>query len=159
MVEFEADDAIATGAARWSEAPGIEQVVICSPDKDMTQCVRGARVVCLDRLRRKTLDEAGVVGKFGVGPASIPDWLALVGDDAAGIPGIPRWGAKSAATVLARYAHRGDPTMRAADDSTRRDAFASRFAGRSRAYRLLATLRQSPLAEEPGPVTGPDPPC
>jgi 5'-3' exonuclease len=101
MVEFEADDALATAAARW--APEVDQVVICSPDKDLAQCVRGTRVVCLDRMRRRVLDEAGVVAKFGVAPVSIPDWLALVGDSADGLPGVPRWGAKSAATLLARY--------------------------------------------------------
>ncbi|MFN8570726.1 MAG: 5'-3' exonuclease H3TH domain-containing protein [Gemmatimonadaceae bacterium] len=105
MVEFEADDALATGAARWSGDDRVEQVIICSPDKDMAQCVRGSRVVCLDRLRRKVLDEAGVMEKFGVMPASIPDYLALVGDDADGIPGVPKWGAKSAAAILAQYHH------------------------------------------------------
>ena len=105
MVEFEADDAVATAAARAAADPDVEQVVICSPDKDFAQCVRGTRVVCLDRRRRIVLDEPGVVQKFGVGPASIPDWLALVGDDADGIPGVPRWGVKSAAALLARYGH------------------------------------------------------
>jgi 5'-3' exonuclease len=103
MVEFEADDALATAAARWGQDPEVEQVVICSPDKDMAQCVHGSRVVCLDRMRRRVLDEPGVIGKFGVAPESIPDWLALVGDSADGIPGVPRWGAASAATLLARY--------------------------------------------------------
>jgi 5'-3' exonuclease len=105
MVEFEADDALATAAARFSDVPGVEQVVICSPDKDLAQCVRGERVVCLDRMRRRVLDEDGVVRKFGVRPASIPDWLALVGDSSDGFPGIPRWGAKSAAVVLGCYEH------------------------------------------------------
>ena len=103
MVEFEADDAIATAAARWSCAPDVEQVVICSPDKDLTQMISGDRVVCLDRRRTLTLDEAGARAKFGVAPASIPDYLALVGDAADGIPGIPRWGAKSSSVILARY--------------------------------------------------------
>lgn len=103
MVEFEADDAIAAAAHRWRDAPEVEQIVLCTPDKDMAQCVQGARVVCLDRLRRRTLDEAGVIEKFGVPPASIPDWLALVGDSADGYPGVPRWGAKSAAAILAAY--------------------------------------------------------
>jgi LSD1 subclass zinc finger protein len=103
MVEFEADDALATGAARWAEAPGVEQVLLCSPDKDLAQCVRGDRVVCLDRRRNLVLNEAGVREKFGVSPASIPDFLALVGDAADGIPGIPRWGEKASAAVLARY--------------------------------------------------------
>ena len=155
MIEFEADDAMATGAARWAEADGVEQVVLCTPDKDMAQCVRGARVVCRDRMRRKTLDHDGVVAKFGVGPASIPDWLALVGDDADGIPGIPRWGAKSAATVLARYGR-----IEAIPDDAARWAVSVRGAAalaeslrdrRTEAalYRLLATLRTDvPLAED-----------
>ena len=105
MIEFEADDALATYAARANADPSVEQVVICSPDKDLRQCVRGTRVICLDRLRKVTIDEAGVVEKFGIKPSSIPDWLALVGDDADGIPGVPRWGARSAALVLAHYGH------------------------------------------------------
>lgn len=105
MVEFEADDAIATAAHMWADAPGVEQVVICSPDKDLAQMVRGARVVSLDRRRNALLDADGVVAKFGVAPASIPDYLALVGDTADGIPGVPRWGAKSAAQVLGEYKH------------------------------------------------------
>lgn len=105
MVEFEADDALASGAARFRDAPGVEQVLICSPDKDLTQCVDGSKVVTLDRRREIVLDENGVREKFGVSPKSIPDYLALVGDAADGIPGIPRWGAKSAARVLARWPH------------------------------------------------------
>ena len=105
MVEFEADDAIATAAHIWADAPGVEQVVICSPDKDLAQMVRGARVVSWDRRRNALLDADGVVAKFGVAPASIPDYLALVGDAADGIPGVPRWGAKSAAQVLGEYKH------------------------------------------------------
>ncbi len=105
MVEFEADDAIATAAHMWADAPGVEQVVICSPDKDLAQMVRGARVVSLDRRRNTLLDADGVIAKFGVAPASIPDYLALVGDAADGIPGVPRWGAKSAAQVLGEYKH------------------------------------------------------
>jgi len=103
MVEMEADDALATAAARWAETDGVEQVVICSPDKDLAQCVRDTRVVCLDRRQGKLLDEAGVREKFGVAPASMPDWLALVGDSADGYPGLPRWGAKSASALLGRY--------------------------------------------------------
>jgi 5'-3' exonuclease len=154
MVEFEADDALATGAARWAEAEGVEQVVICSPDKDLTQCVRGNQVVCLDRRRRITLDEPGVVAKFGVPPASIPDWLALVGDSSDGYPGLPGWGAKSAAVVLARF---GSIEAIPADPSTWgvRVIGAPRLAavlreGRADAslYRRLATLRTDvPLAE------------
>jgi len=105
MVEFEADDALATAAARWESTPGVDRVVICTPDKDVAQCVRDTRVVAFDRLRRRMLDEAGVVTKFGVPPASIPDWLALVGDSADGYPGVPRWGAKSAAAMLTVYGH------------------------------------------------------
>jgi 5'-3' exonuclease len=105
MTEFEADDALAAAATRWADAPGMEQVIICSPDKDLTQVVRGSQVVCLDRRRNQTMDEEGVVAKFGVSPVSIPDYLALVGDSADGIPGIPRWGAKSTAQVLAHYTH------------------------------------------------------
>jgi 5'-3' exonuclease len=105
MVEFEADDALATAAQRWSGEPGVEQVIICSPDKDLTQCVKGDQVVCWDRMRDRVYAEADVVEKFGVLPESIPDFLALVGDTADGIPGIPRWGKKAAATLLAHYRH------------------------------------------------------
>jgi len=105
MVELEADDALAGAAAVAAGDPAVEQVVICTPDKDLGQCVRGTRVVQLDRRRRIVYDEAGVAAKFGVGPASIPDYLALVGDSADGYPGLPGWGARSAATVLARYGH------------------------------------------------------
>ena len=105
MVEFEADDAMATATSRWRDAPGVEQVVICLPDKDLAQMVTGQRVVCLDRRKNVTIDEAGVWEKFGVAPESIPDYLGLVGDSADGIPGIPRWGAKTAARVLSRYTH------------------------------------------------------
>ena len=105
MVEFEADDAIGTATALWQHLPEVEQIVICTPDKDMAQCVRGSRIVLLDRMRRKILDEPGVVEKFGVAPDSIPDWLALVGDSSDGYPGLRGWGAKSAAAVLARFRH------------------------------------------------------
>ena len=103
MVEFEADDALATAAVRWQNAEEIEQVVICSPDKDLCQVVSGDKVVCLDRRREIVLDEPSVIDKFGVAPPSIPDYLALVGDNADGIPGIPRWGASSTATILSSY--------------------------------------------------------
>jgi 5'-3' exonuclease len=103
MIEFEADDALATFAARCARDPNVTRVLICSPDKDFAQCVEGERVVLFDRMRVKLTDEAGVHEKFGVAPASIPDWLALVGDQADGIPGVARWGAKSAAAVLAHY--------------------------------------------------------
>lgn len=105
MTEFEADDAIATAAVRWKDAPQVEQVVICSPDKDLCQMVSDGKVVSLDRRRDITLNEAGVKEKFGVAPESIPDYLALVGDAADGIPGIPRWGAKTTAQILEHYHH------------------------------------------------------
>ncbi|HEY3190904.1 MAG TPA: 5'-3' exonuclease H3TH domain-containing protein [Solirubrobacteraceae bacterium] len=103
MIEFEADDALAAAAAMAAADTRVHQVVVCTPDKDLAQCVRGDRVVQLDRRTREVRDEAGVREKFGVPPAAIPDWLALVGDSADGFPGIAGWGAKSAATVLARY--------------------------------------------------------
>jgi 5'-3' exonuclease len=155
MVEFEADDALATAAARWGETPGVDRVVICTPDKDVAQCVRGSQIVAFDRLRRRVLDEPGVVAKFGVPPGSIADWLALVGDSADGYPGVPRWGAKSAAAVLAVYQH-----INAIPDDARwwrvpvRGAAAlaeSLRAHRQEAalYRELATLRTDvPLTEE-----------
>lgn len=105
MVEFEADDALAAAAKAAADDPRVEQVIICTPDKDLAQCVRGTRVVQLDRRKNVTRDELGVVAKFGVEPASIPDYLALVGDSADGFPGLPGWGAKSAAAVLARFNH------------------------------------------------------
>src|SRR6266851_3727288 len=103
MVEFEADDALAAGAAAAARDARVERVIICTPDKDLAQCVRGSRVVQLNRRTRAIRDEAGVVEKFGVSPASIPDYLALVGDAADGYPGLKGWGAKSAAAVLAKY--------------------------------------------------------
>src|ERR671914_1345952 len=105
MVELEADDALAGAAAVAADDPRVEQVVICTPDKDLGQCVRGVRVVQLDRRQTIVYDEARVTAKFGVGPRSIPDYLALVGDAADGYPGLPGWGARSAAAVLARYGH------------------------------------------------------
>jgi 5'-3' exonuclease len=105
MTEYEADDALAAGAAMAAADERVEQVLICTPDKDLAQCVVGERVVQLDRRKRGVMDEAAVVEKFGVGPASIPDYLALVGDAADGFPGIRGFGAKTAATVLARYGH------------------------------------------------------
>jgi 5'-3' exonuclease len=105
MVALEADDALASGAAVADDDPEVEQIVICTPDKDLGQCVRGTRIVQLDRRKDTLIDEGGVTAKFGVGPASIPDYLALVGDSADGFPGLPGWGAKSAATVLARWRH------------------------------------------------------
>jgi 5'-3' exonuclease len=105
MTDLEADDALASAAAVADGDPAVERVVICTPDKDLGQCVRGTRVVQLDRRKSTVFDEAGVQAKFGVGPPSIPDWLGLVGDSADGFPGLPGWGAKTAATVLARWIH------------------------------------------------------
>ncbi|MGH7331311.1 MAG: 5'-3' exonuclease [Candidatus Rokuibacteriota bacterium] len=105
MVEFEADDALAAAAVMAAADARVEQVVVCSPDKDLAQCVRNDRIVQLDRRTRILRNEAAVHEKFGVSPASIPDWLALVGDSADGYPGLPGWGATSAAIVLARYHH------------------------------------------------------
>jgi 5'-3' exonuclease len=105
MVEFEADDALAAGAVAAARDARVERVIICTPDKDLAQCVRGTRVVQLDRRKRVTRDEAGVIEKFGVPPASIPDYLALVGDASDGYPGLKGWGPKSTAAVLAKFAH------------------------------------------------------
>ena len=105
MVEFEADDALAAAAAAAANDPRVKRVVICTPDKDLAQCVRGTRVVQLDRRKNAIRDEAGVIERFGVPPASIPDYLALVGDSADGFPGLVGWGAKSAAAVLAKFGH------------------------------------------------------
>jgi len=154
MVEFEADDGLATGAARFQDAPGVEQVIICSPDKDLSQCVIESRVICRDRRKGVDRNEADVLERFGVPPASIPDWLGLVGDSADGIPGIPGWGAKSTATVLGHY-----KTIEAIPDSAAewpmkvrgRDRLAASLAGRREEadlYRRLATLRRDvPLTE------------
>jgi len=154
MIEFEADDALATAAARYRRDRRVERVLICSPDKDLAQCVRGQRVVLVDRRRKKTIDEAGVVEKYGVRPASIPDWLALVGDAADGIPGIPRWGARSSAAALGACGH-----IEAIPDDPAKWKFEVRGAGglaeslRTRRdelalYRTLATLREDvPLTE------------
>lgn len=101
MVEYEADDAIATAALRWVD--DVEQVVIATPDKDLTQCVIGDRIVTLNRRQQSIMNEDGVREKFGVSPESIPDYLALVGDTADGVPGLPGWGPKSASSVLARW--------------------------------------------------------
>lgn len=155
MLEFEADDALATAAARFRDAPGLEQVVVCSPDKDLSQCVVGTRVICRDRRRATDRNEAGVMTRFGVPPASIPDWLALVGDSADGIPGIPGFGEKSAAAVLARYlrieAIPDDPARWSVDVRSKERLAASLRERRDDAalYRQLATLRTDvPLAEE-----------
>ena len=154
MVEFEADDGLAAGAARFADDPRVEQVVICSPDKDLAQCVSDGRVVTFDRIRRVVRDRQAIIEKFGVEPESIPDYLALVGDTADGIPGLSRWGAKSAATVLARYRHieeipddeaiwdvkvRGAKSLAAVLREHREDALL---------YRRLATLRTDVPIEE-----------
>ncbi len=103
MIEFEADDALAAAAHLAAQDERVDRVIICTPDKDLAQCVRGTRVVQMNRRARSMMDEAGVVAKFGVTPKSIPDYLALVGDSADGYPGLPGWGAKSTAAVLAKY--------------------------------------------------------
>ncbi|MGH7521820.1 MAG: 5'-3' exonuclease [Gemmatimonadales bacterium] len=105
MVEFEADDALAAAAHLAAESTDVEQVIICTPDKDLSQCVSGERIVQLDRRKREIRNERGVVTRFGVGPTSIPDYLALVGDSADGFPGVPGWGEKASGTVLGRYQH------------------------------------------------------
>ena len=165
MIDFEADDALATAAAKLRDLPEVGRVVIASPDKDLCQCVRGGRVVTLDRRRNIVLDEDGVREKFGVSPESIPDYLALVGDAADGIPGIPRWGAKSAATLLAKFVHlehipddperweigvRGAAALAKSLNEHRADAVL---------YRELATLRtDAPVDESLDELrwTGPD---
>lgn len=154
MIEFEADDALATAALRFAEDPRVEQVRIASPDKDLCQCVRGSRVVTLDRKTDKLTDEAGVHTRLGVTPAQVPAFLALVGDTADGIPGVPRWGEKSAAAVLARYPQIADIPRDAAQwDVKVRGAAALALSleaagGVVDLYQTLATLRTDvPLAE------------
>ncbi|MEP7118126.1 MAG: 5'-3' exonuclease H3TH domain-containing protein, partial [Acidobacteriota bacterium] len=147
MVEFEADDALASAAAKAALDPRVDRVFICTPDKDLAQCVRGTRVVQVDRVRRTTRDQAGVVAKFGVLPTSIPDYLALVGDSSDGYPGLQGWGAKSAAAVLAAFG-----TIEAIPDDyrawkidvTRAGALAATLArdrGLALRFKELATLR------------------
>ncbi|MBX3270952.1 MAG: flap endonuclease [Sandaracinaceae bacterium] len=155
MIDFEADDAIATAAARFAGDARVERVVLASPDKDLCQCVIGERVVAWDRMRDVVLDEPGVLAKHGVPPAAIPDLLALVGDSADGIPGVPRWGAKSAAAVLRRYgALEAIPLDAGAWDVPVRGAAAlARSLAEHREaaalYKVLATLRRdAPLEED-----------
>ena len=153
MTEFEADDALATGAVRYAAEPGVEAVHVCTPDKDLAQIV-GGKILSVDRFKDIKLDEAGVIAKFGVPPASIPDWLALVGDTADGIPGVPRWGARSSSTVLARWGHieqiprdplRWEVPVRGA--ASLAESLAEHYDA-SLLYRRLATLRTDvPLAE------------
>jgi len=154
MVEDEADDGIATAVARFTPERRVEQIVICSVDKDLGQCVEGERIVLRDRMRKVTYDEEGIRAKFGVAPESIPDYLALVGDSSDGYPGLPGWGAKSAAAVLARWIHleeipdspldwdlalRGASTLAA----TLRD-----HRGEAALYKRLATLNADAAIDE-----------
>jgi 5'-3' exonuclease len=155
MIEFEADDAIATAAARFAGAPGVDRVIICSPDKDLAQCVVGEGVISWDRIRDIYRGEAEVIEKFGVAPAQIPDYLALVGDSADGFPGLPGWGAKSSATVLSEYG-----SIEAIPDDAGQWSVKVRGAARlaetlaarrdeAMLYKTLATLRRDvPIAEE-----------
>jgi 5'-3' exonuclease len=146
MEEFEADDALATAVERFADE--VEEVVICTPDKDLAQCVDGTTIVQRDRRRRITYDEDGVREKYGVSPVSIPDWLALVGDSSDGYPGLPGWGEKSASTVLARWQHieRIPPDPKAWEVAVRgADRLASTLRDRmsdAMLFRKLATLRR-----------------
>jgi 5'-3' exonuclease len=147
MVEFEADDALAAAAVAAALNPRVEQVVICTPDKDLAQCVRGSRIVQLNRRTRVTMDEPGVVQKFGVLPGSIPDYLALVGDAADGYPGLAGWGTKSSAAVLAKFLHlEGIPKdcrewrVNATNASALADTLCREW-DRAVLFRRLATLR------------------
>ena len=147
MVEFEADDALAAAAAMAAADSRVERVIVCTPDKDLAQCVRDDRIVQLDRRAREIRNESGVQQKFGVAPESIPDWLALVGDNADGFPGLPGWGARSAATVLARYRHLEDIPKQAAQwqvSMRGTERLATTLAQqweRALLFRRLATLR------------------
>jgi 5'-3' exonuclease len=147
MVQFEADDALAAGAAAAARDPRVDHVIICTPDKDLAQCVSGTRVVQLNRRTRVTRDEAGVIQKFGVPPASIPDYLALVGDSADGYPGLPGWGAKSTAAVLAVFGHLESIPADSRDwhvDAANASSLAATLArerDRAMLFRTLATLR------------------
>ena len=147
MVEFEADDALAAAAERAALSVEVEQVIICTPDKDLSQCVRGQRVVQFDRRKRETRDEAGVVARFGVGPRSIPDYLALVGDSADGFPGIKGWGEKASGAVLGRYEHLERIPVNAADwevpvrGAARLAAALAEHRALAVLFRTLATLR------------------
>ena len=154
MIEFEADDAIATAAAEALKHPEVEQVVICTPDKDLAQMVQGERAVCLDRRKDVIIDEAAVVAKFGVSPQSIPDYLALVGDAADGIPGIARWGAKSTSQALQRYERIEDMPLGVSEWDVKIRGLATMVKNLSEGYedallyKRLATLRTDvPLKE------------
>lgn len=151
MVDLEADDALASAAAVAQEDPRVDQVLICTPDKDLAQCVVATRVVQLDRRTGVVTDEDGVRTRYGVGPASIPDWLALVGDSADGFPGLSGWGRRSASAVLAHYAHIDaipDDVANWDPEVTRVVRSAARLAGElareresAMLFRVLATLR------------------
>jgi 5'-3' exonuclease len=147
MVEVEADDALASAAAVADDDPSVDQVLICTPDKDLGQCVRGTRVVQLDRRKSLVLDEEGIVAKFSVSPGSIPDYLALVGDSADGFPGLSGWGAKSASGVLARWVHLedipADPSQWAVDvrGAAKLAATLSDKQDEALLFKHLATLR------------------
>ena len=155
MVEFEADDALASAARRFRREGRVDQVVLCSPDKDLAQLVAGSQVVCWDRRRDIVYDEAAVLAKYGVRPASLPDWLALVGDSADGYPGLSGWGPKSASAVLSRYKHieaiPDDPAQWGLD-AGRSLRLAERLQAHQEEallYRRLATLRYDvPLHEQ-----------
>ena len=166
MVEFEADDALAAGAVLAARDSRVERVVICTPDKDLAQCVSGTRIVQLNRRTNAITDEAGVVQKFGVPPASIPDYLALVGDSADGYPGLKGWGAKSSAAVLAKFRHLEAIPADSKDwfvNAANAGALAATLVrGREQAllFRTLATLRTDiPLFENVDELrwTGPTP--
>jgi 5'-3' exonuclease len=147
MVEFEADDAIASAAIAAANNQDVSRVIICTPDKDLAQCVSGSRIVQLNRRTRVTLDESGVAQKFGVLPQSIPDYLALVGDAADGYPGLPGWGAKSSAAVLAKFHHLEFIPKDCREwlvNATNASALADTLCGewdRALLFRKLATLR------------------
>jgi 5'-3' exonuclease len=154
MVPDEADDAIATAVARFGDDPRLEQIVVCSVDKDLSQLVDGDRIVLRDRMRRITYDEAGVIEKFGVPPESIPDYLALVGDSSDGYPGLPGWGAKSAGAVLSKFRHIDAIPASALDweldirNASRLAATLEERRDEALLYRTLATLnRDSDLGE------------
>jgi 5'-3' exonuclease len=147
MIEFEADDALAAAALSAARDKRVDRVIVCTPDKDLGQCVQGTRIVQLHRRTNVTLDEAGIIQKFGVPPSSIPDYLALVGDSADGYPGLQGWGAKSSATVLAKFlklenipAHWNDWQLKVASARTLADTLV-RDRERALLFRTLATLR------------------
>ena len=158
MVEDEADDAIATAVARFGSDRRVEAVIVCSVDKDLAQLVDDGRVVLRDRMRRVTYDEAGVIAKFGVRPGSIPDYLALVGDSSDGYPGLPGWGAKSAAAVLARWEHLEAIPASALDwdvplrSATRLAATLDQQRAEAHLYRRLAILNRDSAIDDVTPT-------